>query len=211
MPSPTPALSTGDPPTVGIVVLAAGGSSRLGTPKQLLPYRGRTLLRHAVETAVAAAVGPVVVVLGAWAKEVCAQLAGLDVGVVVNQRWAEGLSTSLQAGLDGLVAGGGPAAALFLTCDQPLVTPDLLRAIAAAYCASRPPLVACEYAGTAGVPALFDRSLFVSLRALTGDEGARSVIRLYRAAAVVVPFPDAALDVDTAADARRLANGDHRS
>lgn len=199
-----PARPTGDPQLVGIIVLAAGGSSRLGTPKQLLPYRGRTLLRHATETALAAAVGPVVVVLGADAERMRSELDGLYVRAVENPRWAEGLSTSLQAGLDALEALGHIDAALIATCDQPLVTADLLRELVGAYAASRPALVACEYAGAAGVPALFDRSLFVSLRALTGDVGARSVIARHRATAVVVPFPDAARDVDTAEDVKRL-------
>lgn len=185
-------------------MLAAGGSTRLGRPKQLLSHRGRTLLRHAAETALAAAVGPVVVVLGAEAERMRPELAGLDVHVVENPRWAEGQSTSLHAGLDAIEDRVAPPAVLFTTCDQPLVTADILRELTGVYAASRPPLVACEYAGATGVPALFDRSLFVSLRALAGDEGARSVIVRHRATAVVVPFPDAAMDVDTAEDVQRL-------
>lgn len=187
-----------------MIVLAAGGSARLGTPKQLLPYGGRTLLRHAAETAVAAGAAHVVIVLGAEVERTRGELAGLEVRAVENARWAEGLSTSLRAGLDALEAFGHLDAALFTTCDQPRVTPEILRALLAAYGAARPPLVACAYAGAAGVPALFDRSLFASLRALAGDAGARSVIARHRARAVLVPFPDAALDVDTAEDVERL-------
>ena len=191
------------------MVLAAGGSARLGKPKQLVLYRGRSLLRHAAEVALAgraAATRPVIVVLGAEAERLRPELAGLDVHVVVNDRWEEGLSTSVRAGLDALVSAGAPAAALFTTCDQPLVTAHLLRAMVAAYEASRPPppIVACAYAGTVGVPALFDRSLWGELGELRGDAGARGVIERHLAETVRVPFPDAALDVDGAGDARRV-------
>jgi molybdenum cofactor cytidylyltransferase len=193
-------------------VLAAGASTRLGTPKQLIAYEGRPLLRRAVETAIdAAARGRVVVVLGAQAGRMRAVIAGLDVTVVENPDWAEGLSTSLRAALDALDlpgARGSPVdAALFTTCDQPLVTAATLRAVLAAYDATRPPVVACAYAGAVGVPALFDRELFAELRALRGDAGAKRVIERHRAGLAVVQAPEAALDVDTALDARRLADG----
>jgi molybdenum cofactor cytidylyltransferase len=206
-------------------VLAAGASTRLGTPKQLIAYEGRTLLRRAVETALEAAApiaagtqgAPpparcrVVVVLGSQAGRMRAEVAGLDVTVVENPAWEEGLSTSLRAGLDALDPPGAVEshldAALFTTCDQPSVTAATLRAVLAVYDATRPPVVACAYAGAVGVPALIDRFLFAELRALRGDTGAKRVIKSYGAELVTVPAPEAALDVDTALDARRLADG----
>lgn len=192
---------------MGIVVLAAGGSTRLGTPKQLLTYQGRTLLRRAVETALEAAAGPVAVVLGAEAARMRAELAGLDVRVAENPDWAEGLSTSLHSGLAALdapaAAGSAVDAALFTTCDQPLVTSALLREIIGAYDVSHPAIVVCEYAGTVGVPALFSRALFPELLALRGDAGAKRVIARHLPAVARVPFPDAVLDIDTAADVLR--------
>jgi molybdenum cofactor cytidylyltransferase len=202
-------------------VLAAGGSTRLGTPKQLIVYEGRTLLRRAVETALTAAsttaagptrCGSVAVVLGAEAERMRAELVGLAALVVHNADWQEGLSTSLRAGLEALesqATGDRPLdAVLITTCDQPHVTPATLRAVLAVYDAARPPVVACAYAGAVGVPALFDRALFTELRALRGDAGAKRVIESHRAALVMVPAPEAALDVDTALDARRLADGE---
>jgi len=185
-------------------VLAAGGSTRLGSPKQLLPHRGTSLLRHAAETAVAVGAARVVVVVGAEAERLRAELNGLAVLIAENQCWAEGLSTSVRAGLDALEAATEPEALLFTTCDQPFVTPDLLRAMIAVYEASRPPVVACEYAGAVGVPALFDRALWNELRDLSGDSGARRIIERHLAQAVRVPFPEGAVDVDDAEDARRL-------
>ncbi len=204
---------------VGIVVLGAGGSTRLGRSKQLLPYRGRTLLRHAVEVALAAARHPgtgesahggetaratVAVVLGADSALMKGELSGTGVLVVDNQRWREGMSTSLRAGLTGLLATGDPDAALFLTCDQPLVTPELLAELLRLYAATRPGIVACEYGGTVGVPALFDKALFGELRELTGDAGAKRVIEAHRSGTVTVPFPGGAVDIDTAEDVSRL-------
>lgn len=135
-----------------------------------------------------------------------AQLEGLDVQVVENPGWQQGLSTSLQAGLSALEGAGGPDAVLFATCDQPLVSSALLREIIAAYAASRPSIVACEYAGTVGVPALFDRALFAELRALRGDTGAKRVIEGHRGDVAAVLFPEAALDVDTTDDMKGLAD-----
>jgi molybdenum cofactor cytidylyltransferase len=208
---------------VGIVVLAAGGSTRLGRPKQLVPFRGVTLLRHAVEVALGAAARPadaggparsgavrrhpVVVVIGAEGARTRTELAGLRVLVVDNQRWREGLSTSLRAGLTGLDATADPDAALFTTCDQPHVSPELLRSLVLAYEHSRPPIVACVYGGAIGVPALFDRSLFTELRELQGDAGAKRVIEAHRRDTVTVPFPGGEVDIDTAEDAARLGHG----
>ena len=200
--------------SVAFVVLAAGGSSRLGRPKQLLPFRGRTLLRRAVEVAAEAASaaaaddggddpavgtaarGRVVVVLGADAERMRAELQGLPVEVAVNADWASGLSSSVRAGLD---AAGDAGGVLFVAADQPFVTADLLGRIAAAFRAGAP-IVACAYAGTLGVPALFDSTLFGELASLEGDAGAKRVIERHRDVVRVVAFEQGAADVDSPGD-----------
>ena len=185
-------------------MLAAGASRRLPGPKQLLRHRGVTLLRHAAEVAVAVAGRSVVVVLAAGTARLRAELSGLAVRIVENPDAARGLSTSLRAGLDALCEGREPDAALFLACDQPLLTADVLRHIVAAFAASRPPAVACAYAGTVGVPALFARSLFAELRSLEGDQGAKRVLERLGARVARVPFEPGGLDVDTPEDAAGL-------
>ena len=207
--------------SVAIVVLAAGGSSRLGMPKQLVRWRGRTLLRRAVETALAcvgqpaagaarrtrpalrsALLGPVVVVLGADAPAMRAELDGLAVHVAVNHRWRGGMASSLRTGLRAARAAagpGGPGGVLFLTCDQPYVTPSLLRSLVQRFRAGAP-IVACAYAGTLGVPALFDRAYFGELAGLEGDAGAKRIIERYRDVVRVVGFERGATDVDTRDD-----------
>lgn len=187
-----------------MVVLAAGASRRLPGPKQLLRYRGVTLLRHAAQAAVAAACGPVAVVLAAGAGLLRFELQDLDVRIVENPDAAQGLSTSVRAGLAALDRGGESDAVLFMTCDQPEVTSELLRRLVAAFAASHPAAVACEYGGIVGVPALFGRALFVELRALAGDAGAKQILQRHLAGTVRVPFQGGTLDIDTPEDVRRL-------
>lgn len=146
------------------------------------------------------------IVIGAEAVRMRAELGGLPVQPVVNPRWQEGLSTSIDAALAMIEATAGVDAVLFTTCDQPRITAELLRELVGAYAASRPSVVACAYAGTVGVPVLFDRKLFAELRALHGDAGAKVVIERHRDCVVAVPFPEAELDVDTTDDAEGLAD-----
>ena len=148
------------------MVLAAGASERLGRPKQLVVYRGKPLLRHAVDAALAAGVGPVLVVLGHEAERIAPARAGLGVGIVINGEWRAGLGGSVAAGVRA-AAGLEPAVAgvLLLACDQPLVTPELLRSLAAGLAAGAP-VAAAGYGGSLGVPAAFERSLFPALLGL---------------------------------------------
>lgn len=189
-------------PAVGVILLAAGGSSRLGTPKQLLrDASGETLLARATRAALASACHPVVVVLGAGADAIRPALEGLPVTVAVNPDWESGMAASLQTGLAVL---GDADAALVMLCDQPGVTPALLTSLVDTYHRTGHALVACEYGGILAVPALFDHSLFPDLQALRGEQGARRVIQSYAGPLSRVPFPEGLSDVDTAADLARL-------
>lgn len=192
-------------PPVPVVVLAAGGSRRLGVPKQSLAFRGRSLLTRALDAARAADCGPVFAVLGSGADALRGEAAGPGVTVVDNPDWAAGMGTSFRAAVAAVGADCPAASAiLFTVCDQPLVTGDLLAAIAAAHRGGQG-LVAAGYAGTAGVPALFARRYFAELVALPADAGAKRVLVRYAAEVCVVPFPGGAIDIDTPDDAARLA------
>lgn len=161
---------------IAAVVLAAGSSSRLGRPKQLLLWRGRPLLQHVVDVAVATEVDEIVVVLGHEAERVEAALEPrAGVRTVVNPDHAAGQSTSLRVGLE--AAGPEASAAVVLLGDQPEVTRDAVRAVLEAYRDGGGPVVRATYSGRPGHPVLLDRSVWDEVTAVTGDRGARDAIR----------------------------------
>lgn len=193
----------------GAVVLAAGASKRLGTPKQLLSWHGEPLVRRAARAATEAGLWPVVVVLGARADEVRAALAGLPVATVANPGFASGIGGSIKVGLHRLrVCSPEVKGVIFVACDQPLVQPAHLAALAAAAQAGGKPIAASAYGGALGIPAFFDASVFPELLKLHGDAGARGVIAREAARVASVPLPGGELDVDTPEDWKRaLASG----
>lgn len=190
---------------VGAVILAAGSSSRMGSPKQILPFRGESLLRRAALAALGAGCFPVIVVTGAYAVLSRRELEGLDVREALNPRWETGMASSIGAGLEGLLdADPNAAAAVFMLCDQPHVTADVLSGLAEAHRVTGSPVVASTYGGSFGVPALFSRSLFAELAGLEGGGGAKQVIERYASEACFLPFPGGEVDVDTRDDFSRL-------
>ena len=183
------------PMGVPTVILAAGASRRLGSPKQLVELAGESLLRRIARTALAGG-GPVTVVVGFRAPEMQANLAGLPVRVTVNPEWEEGMASSLRAGVADLPPGS--TGVLLLLCDQPGVDEALLARLQALHRDQPLAVVACEYGGTQGTPALFPARTFEALLALRGDRGARALLK--GEAVVGVPFAAGALDVDVPGD-----------
>jgi molybdenum cofactor cytidylyltransferase len=180
------------------LLLAAGGSRRMGHPKQLLEWEGASLVRRAAEAALASRCREVLVVLGAHAEEVSAELDGLGVRTCVNLDWREGIASSLRTGVAAL--GDGAEAVLVLLADQPEVDSTLLDRLIAAREASGLGLAASWYAGVVGAPALFSRRYFPELSSLSGDRGARALLEEHRDDCALVAAPEAALDLDTPAD-----------
>lgn len=190
---------------VAALVLAAGGSTRLGRPKQLVAFEGEPLVRRAARAARDAGARPVVVVLGAQADAVAAALDALaGVQVVTHAGWRDGLAGSLAAGLDALGIAPPLDGVLLTVCDQPRVDAAALGVLLAAFSGAGA-AVAAEYAGTVGVPAVVGREHLDGLRALTGDAGAGRWLRAHPALVRRVPMPAAAFDVDTEADVAGLA------
>jgi molybdenum cofactor cytidylyltransferase len=190
---------------VGLVILAAGASTRLGRPKQLLPYRGRSLLRHAAETAAGSTCRPILVVLGAHAAALAGELSDLPVRAVENPRWPRGMGTSLRAGLEALEAVGPEVGAVVFTlCDQPRLSSATIDSLVRAHRDSGRLIVASEYGGVLGVPALFDRALFGEILALQEASGAKAIIAKRRPDVCGVPFPEGAVDIDTLQDYEQL-------
>jgi molybdenum cofactor cytidylyltransferase len=183
---------------VAAVVLAAGGSARLGEPKQLLVAGSETLVERTVRVAREAGCEPVLVVAGAVALSALAT-------VIANNEWQEGIGSSIRCAMRHMAAEQTAAdAVLFLTCDQPLVDATLLRSLIAARETSGRSIIACSYADTLGIPALFDRSCFDELLRLPNASGAKAIITADPTRVETVPFPGGTIDIDTPADLRHL-------
>lgn len=177
---------------IAALVLAAGSSNRLGTPKQLLPVDGRPLVRHVVEAANASSCDAVAVVLGAHARRIEGAIGGLDVVVLPNARWIEGMAASIRVGV-GWAAAQAFDAVMIVVADQLRVTRDHLDALVIAHRRDKV-MSASKYCGVLGVPAVFPRSAYPSLMALAGDRGARDVLRASSEVAEV-DWEDGAFDV----------------
>jgi molybdenum cofactor cytidylyltransferase len=186
------------------VVLAAGTSSRLGRPKQLLEIEGKPLLQHILDAVATGPFDQVVVVLGHASEEIAARI-HLPVGarIVVNPDFALGQSSSLRAGLR--AASGETSAAVILLGDQPGVSPEAMRMVVEAWRAGDGPVVQAAYQGRNGHPTLLDRSVWPAAESAEGDEGARSILNRHRewrtTVEIGVPPPE---DIDTEADYVRV-------
>lgn len=188
------------------IILAAGASRRLGTPKQLVSLHGETLLIHTLRAAQEAGADPIFVVLGANAELIAASIDLSATQTVVNQQWQLGISTSIQAGLQALLQNDPcPQTAMLLVCDQPSLTGKYLQSLIAAHTSSGPDSIAAShYAGVAGIPAIFPASQFMRLQSLTGDTGARQLLRAPGCPMTTIPFEGGHLDIDTPEDLRHL-------
>lgn len=195
-------------PVVGVIILAAGASSRMGQPKQTLSYQGKPLLARIIETALETDCGPVVVVTGANTNLIAPIAAAYPVQTAFNSAWAEGMNTSIRVGLNAVQDfAENLDAVLIATCDQPFVSAALFRRLVQVYAETGKPIVTSEYAGTRGVPALFDRTLFAELQNLPAGAGAgRLIARQSSEQIAAVPFPEGAIDMDTPEDFARLSS-----
>lgn len=189
------------------IVLAAGSSSRLGQPKQLLDLQGRPLLQHAIDAAEGVGLFDILIVLGHRADDVAAAVTiSKRTRVVVNPDYAEGQATSLRTGLQ--AADPKSKAAIVLLGDQPAVNAVSLRALVDAYERTESPIVQAAYSGRPGHPVLFDRSLWADLEAIEGDKGARDLLKNNPEWIVKVELGgEVPRDLDTWQDYERLKEG----
>ncbi len=185
----------------GLVILAAGASTRMGAPKQLLEVAGKCLLARAVEAALASPAWPVVVVLGANASAIRPVLAPYPVLVTENEAWSEGMAASIRAGIHTLQQFSHHVdAALLALCDQPAFCADTIDRLLIAQRTTGRTIVAARYAGRCAAPALFLREHFPALVALTGEAGARALLNEQPERVACVDLPELELDLDTPSD-----------
>ena len=213
---------------IAAVILAAGESSRLGQPKQLIQFRGKTLVRRMVDAASEADCRPVLVVLGnskrtshlhsqgspkGEASEheidlieaISCELKKTGATIIANPNWKRGIGTSIRAGVQHLIEIAPELeVTVLLACDQPFVDRAVIDGLITLHHETRKPIVAASYAGTLGVPALFDRSRLRDLLGLDDSAGAKSIILSNRDQVAEFPFPEGEIDIDTAEDRERF-------
>jgi molybdenum cofactor cytidylyltransferase len=194
-----------------IVLLAAGNSSRMGTPKQSLDIGGQTLLQHAISCAMASQLANVVVVLGAHLQETQSIVHGLPIITVVNPDWQRGMGRSLKLGVNKAIERNPLLEGIMImVCDQPRISVRHINEMGRIHIIKRPLAVASEYNGTMGVPVLFDRSVFSDLMMVSDGSGAKEVLQKIKTETIALPFPGGEIDLDTPEDYQNFLKGNHR-
>jgi molybdenum cofactor cytidylyltransferase len=194
----------------GLILLAAGSSTRMGSAKQLMNFNGKPLLRHAAEVSCRSDCAPVIVVLGAREHDLRPALQGLPLEIVVNDSWSEGIGTSISTGLRAIE--NRPVSGVILAlADQPFITADFLRDLAEEHVRTQKLIVASRYSGTVGVPAFFSRQLFPRLQALEPHQGCKSILLECSQEAFLIDCPEAAVDVDSPEDYVKATRLDRRT
>lgn len=202
MPQIENSLSAVEDEKIAVVILAAGGSTRMqGHVKPLLPWRDKTLIEHMIEIAQHSCADETLVVLGAHADVVRPIVEKTGVRIIVNLEWQTGQASSIRAGLNALAP--NIAAVIFVNADQPLLTSAVIDALIARYRETGASIIASVFAGRRGNPALFARPHFGELRALQGEQGGRA---LFKYPMLTVEFEDAkwGMDIDTWEDYTRV-------
>jgi len=192
------------------IVLAAGGSTRFGKPKQLLDWKGESFVRSVAQTAIQTGLSPVIVVIGSNAEQVEATINDLDVTIVRNENWQSGQGSSIQKGIEKLNIPGQSrtGGAIFLLADQPQVGTTIIHALKEKHSEELYPIVAPMVIDRRGNPVLFDRITFLDLMNIKGDTGGRAIFHKHRVE--YLPWHDDSLllDVDTPEQYQRLIDSE---
>ena len=189
----------------GILILAAGNSSRLGQPKQLLQFNGKSLIRHTADEAIKAAGKQVIVITGAHHHLITDALRKRQVHIITNPYWEEGMSSSIYSGLITLLNLYPQLDNLLISVsDQPFISAALFKRMQITQQKTQKGIVASSYASAIGVPVLFSYPYFEPLLDLKGHEGAKKLLLAHQEDMVTVPFPKGNIDIDTPADLKAL-------
>ena len=190
---------------VPLILLAAGESRRMGTPKQLLTYNGSSLIRQAATEAIESSCKPIVVVLGANGDRISREINDLAVQITYNTCWQKGMSASIATGIDTLLLMNIDLDAVVIALgDQPFVTSRVYNLLIERYYQNEVKAVASSYSQTIGVPALFDRVLIPELLDMKQQGGAKQLLKQYSDRRFNLDLPEAAIDIDTPADYQKL-------
>jgi molybdenum cofactor cytidylyltransferase len=189
----------------GIIILAAGSSSRMGKPKQQLVYKEQTLLQRAIQVAAGITEHKTIVVLGAGNETILPDVDSKIVDIVINPDWDQGMASSVKSGITALqTLYPQIQSALLMLCDQPFVTTELLQQLIETGGGDEKSIVASTYQDTVGVPVLFGKAWFNELLDLQGQEGAKVMLTKYKTNVITIPFHLGNIDIDTPEDYQRL-------
>ena len=188
---------------ISILILAAGSSSRLGQPKQLVEFEGQTLIERITHTSLSVS-DKVSIVLGANIELIKPKLLTFSdrINIIENPDWQEGMGTSVRIGMENLAQKSD--AVIILLSDQPLISQVLLQNMMQTFAEKKYPIVACDYGEQLGVPILFDKSFFPELLKLKGEQGAKSFLKNYPEKIASVSFKEGLFDIDTPEDLQKL-------
>ncbi|MFM9840554.1 MAG: NTP transferase domain-containing protein [Cyclobacteriaceae bacterium] len=188
-----------------VLLLAAGSSSRLGRSKQLISINGEPLLLKSVNAAISSGIKNIIVVLGANENEHRRLIEKLPVEIIFNPTWQKGMGNSLKVGLSHLLKKDtNLIGVITMVCDQPMITASHLIKLIERFKETKSSIVASFYSGSAGVPALFEKSLFEMMLSINDEHGAKKIINQYPDLVSVVDFPEGEIDIDTEEDLKRF-------
>ena len=181
-----------------VIILAAGASSRLGRPKQLLTYKGRSLLWHAIHEACISRADEVLVILGANHDLMVNEIPhDKKIKFILNDHWKEGMASSIKAGIEFIQQISMPDCLILAVCDQPFLDSALFNGLIDKHVKTNKPIVACQYEQTLGTPVLFSKQYFGHLISLKGEQGAKSILRQHENEVATITFPFGHIDIDT--------------
>lgn len=193
----------------GVLIVAAGESKRLGTPKQLLQFEGQSLINRLINIVSGAGSFPITIVLGAEAAAIQAQLPDANLHVVINEDWREGMGSSIRFGLKQMIkADANLDGALILVCDQPFIKSKSVQSLIQMQKSTGLPMAACFYEGIVGTPAVFHQSMFSDLLKLTGDTGAKNMMMDKMSDVAKLNFEKGVIDIDTIEDYQKIIQGE---
>ena len=183
------------------ILLAAGGSKRMGAPKQLIDIKGRSLIRHMAKMALHSNIDGLTVVLGAFRENLLPELINLPLNTVINPDWKKGMGASLKTAMH--VVFPEQEGIMIMVCDQPYLTADILNQLIKEFQENPEKIVTSAYANTVGTPAIFGNAYFEAIKEISDDQGARSLFDQFSDQVISIPFPKGDFDLDTPED---LAN-----
>lgn len=192
----------------GIIILAAGNSSRMGETKQLMKFKNKTFLQYIIEEAKDAKLEPVICVTGYQTEQITKSIMDMGVSIVFNEQWPEGMGSGISAGIKQLLLSDVDSVILAVS-DQPYVSTGLFLKMQTLKNQSGKGIVASSYAGTLGTPVLFEKKYFDQLKSLNGNQGAKNIVKLNLPDVCPVEFEKGIIDIDTKEDYEKLISEIH--